>query len=81
MWQTCFRRFSSPSPKSSVSTVIAPPAGLEPATLGLEIRCSIRLSYGGKVLVCLELHSFVASGGLVKSRGPEGDNILSTGKR
>jgi hypothetical protein len=22
------------------------PAGLEPATLGLEIRCSIRLSYG-----------------------------------
>jgi hypothetical protein len=22
------------------------PAGIEPATLGLEIRCSIRLSYG-----------------------------------
>jgi hypothetical protein len=25
----------------------APPAGLEPATLGLEDRCSIRMSYGG----------------------------------
>src|ERR1700730_12817494 len=25
------------------------PAGVEPATLGLEIRCSIRLSYGPKV--------------------------------
>ncbi len=26
----------------------APPAGLEPATVGLEVRCSIRLSYGGR---------------------------------
>jgi hypothetical protein len=25
---------------------MATPAGLEPATVGLEIRCSIRLSYG-----------------------------------
>ena len=30
--------------------VLARPAGLEPATLGLEGRCSIRLSYGRKTL-------------------------------
>ena len=34
-----FRRKFLPSPG-------ARPAGLEPATLGLEIRCSVRLSYG-----------------------------------
>ncbi len=28
------------------SEVLVGPAGVEPATLGLEIRCSIRLSYG-----------------------------------
>ena len=28
--------------------VMAPPAGIEPATTGLEIRCSVQLSYGGK---------------------------------
>ena len=28
------------------SRVVATPAGLEPATCGLEVRCSIRLSYG-----------------------------------
>ena len=28
------------------------PAGFEPATLGLEGRCSIHLSYGRKVVCC-----------------------------
>src|SRR5207248_4572174 len=33
----------------------APPAGLEPATDGLEIRCSVHLSYGGKAFIYLNL--------------------------
>ena len=28
---------------------MAPPAGLKPATYGLEVRCSVQLSYGGMV--------------------------------
>jgi hypothetical protein len=32
------------------------PAGIEPATAGLEIRCSIRLSYGPKLFI---LQSFI----------------------
>ena len=38
---------------AEISPSLARPAGLEPATLGLEGRCSIRLSYGRIVAVSL----------------------------
>ena len=34
------------------------PAGLEPATYGLEIRCSVQLSYGRKLLQNNHLQQF-----------------------
>ena len=33
---------------------LALPAGLEPATNGLEIRCSVQLSYGSKTLANID---------------------------
>lgn len=40
---------------------VVPPAGLEPAALGLEVPCSIHLSYGGGRAEC-RAASAVASG-------------------
>lgn len=37
----------APANGSAGSSLQAPPAGLEPATCGLEVRCSVHLSYGG----------------------------------
>ena len=43
-WRTVQR--IRPRPYRFEQAELAPPAGFEPATIGLEGRCSIRLSYG-----------------------------------
>ena len=45
--------FKIQSQNNLLQKILARPAGLEPATLGLEGRCSIRLSYGRVVLPVL----------------------------
>ena len=47
-WLPCHTRRPSLTSCSLCGLVVVGAAGLEPATLGLEIRCSIRLSYAPK---------------------------------
>ncbi len=42
----------------AINELTSRPAGLEPATYGLEIRCSVHLSYGRKSLSFWELITF-----------------------
>ena len=50
---------------------MARPAGIEPATVGLEGRCSIRLSYGRKSRSCLESPHFTVFGRGREIRTPD----------
>ena len=46
--------------RETLITRVARPAGIEPATPGLEGRCSIRLSYGRVIVADAILHQLVS---------------------
>ena len=54
---------------------MARPAGLEPATLGLEGRCSIRMSYGRKSNRCDRLQLFLILADNSRKKGLAGARI------